>query len=165
MIGAFLHAIIDAEGLAAKATVNFIREVGFDSTTQQGGKAIDLGALKTVTFQYQRPGNAGKTEVVHISVPLLSLVPVPILQIQEAEISFQIDIIDIIRKSKRTEMDPYTTRLLAKIAEPQIANDPHPGTGNTYIRIKLNASDIPSGLKHLFHIMDHAVHSKGEQTE
>lgn len=160
LIGAFLHAIIHAEGLAAKATIDFISEVGFDHIRPKGNN-LDLGELRMVTFEYHRPNNTGRMEKVTIHVPLLSLVPIPILQIQEAEVDFCVDIIDIIRTAYREEGDESKkVKMLARMAEARPEKEEVKKPECTRIKIKMTASDIPTGLKHLFNLMDHAVYSQ-----
>ena len=86
LLGSTLTSIIDAQKKSLEVTKNFIEEFGF-GTDKEGD---DWGELKTVTFQYSN--DKGKKEV---SVPLLSLFPIPMLKIKDAEIDFDLKISSI----------------------------------------------------------------------
>ena len=81
MIGAPLSACIDAQEQAARSTVDFIRNVGFDENNPD--KIIN------VVFKYTRQGADGKTKDVELSVPLLTIVPIPFIAIDTVNISFK----------------------------------------------------------------------------
>ena len=76
MIGGPLSACIDAQEQAAVSSVNFIDRVGFDP--QNPGHVIN------VDFKYRRDG-----EDVVLSVPLLTIVPIPFISIDTVNISFK----------------------------------------------------------------------------
>jgi hypothetical protein len=114
LIGAPLAALVDAESQAARATAQFIRSVGFDRSEQvapqegQAGEAdvSDFGKLKMVTFRYDRPEGPDKKRTYKIQVPLLSLVPIPALQIKDAELEFFARIV----ANPRITMGPENTQ-------------------------------------------------------
>jgi len=105
LIGAPLMALVDAESQAAKATANFIKEMGFTVTHPDNEVSApeDFGDLKMVTFRYQKRGADGKPISFKVEVPLLSLLPIPALQIKDAEIEFLAKIIDY---PKRHQIEP-----------------------------------------------------------
>jgi hypothetical protein len=78
LIGGPLKAAIEAQAIAAKTTYEFIKEVGLyiDPAT---------GQTKTVqvVFQFQR-GN----QMVNLNVPLLAIVPIPYIAVNEITIDF-----------------------------------------------------------------------------
>ena len=76
MIGGPLSACIDAQEQAALSTVNFIDRVGFDP--QNPGHVVN------VDFTYRREGTD-----VQLSVPLLTIVPIPFISIDTVNISFK----------------------------------------------------------------------------
>jgi hypothetical protein len=105
LIGAPLMALVDAESQAAKATANFIKEMGFTVTRAETEDTDpeDFGDLKMVTFRSQKRGADGKPQSFKVEVPLLSLLPIPALQIKDAELEFLAKIIDY---PKRSQMAP-----------------------------------------------------------
>lgn len=77
LIGAPLDAAIEAQSRAAVSSVNFIKAIGFD----------DKGQVQTITFIAKK--GAVETE---ITVPLLTIVPIPFIRIDEMTIDFKANI-------------------------------------------------------------------------
>lgn len=87
MIGGPLSACIDAQEQAALTTVNFIRNVGFakKQVTENGKtKEVYTDDVINVTFKYKREKNE-----VELTVPLLTIVPIPFIAIDTVSISFK----------------------------------------------------------------------------
>jgi hypothetical protein len=74
LIGGPLNAAVSAQALAARTSVDFIRSVGFN----------EKGEVNTVKFVYQRDGR-----IVSLDVPLLTIVPIPYLRIDDITINFK----------------------------------------------------------------------------
>ncbi len=92
IIGGALNAIVEAQSQAANTTVEFIKSVGFttDKTT---------GVMEPVyvDFQYakgQMENEKGeKTQTVsNLKVPVLSMVPIPFIRVDDATIDFNVKI-------------------------------------------------------------------------
>lgn len=77
LIGGPLDAAIEAQARAAMSSVGFIRTVGFD----------DSGNVQSITFKATR----GDDEV-SISVPLLTILPIPFIRIDDMTIDFKANI-------------------------------------------------------------------------
>ncbi|MBP5644520.1 MAG: DUF2589 domain-containing protein, partial [Bacteroidales bacterium] len=80
MIGSPLSACVEAQEHAALTTVNFIRNVGF--AKDQDGKTTDQ--VVNVTFMYKR-----ENKQVELTVPLLTIVPIPFIAIDTVNINFK----------------------------------------------------------------------------
>lgn len=86
LIGGPLVAVVNAQAQSAMATVNFIQSVGF--YTDEDGKTqvmnVDFGYSKKVV------GESGTEEIKNfeLHVPLLSIVPIPYLRVEETNIDF-----------------------------------------------------------------------------
>ncbi|NOU19229.1 MAG: DUF2589 domain-containing protein [Bacteroidales bacterium] len=78
LIGGPLMAAVDAQSKAAKAAVDFIRSVGFNVKEDGTKEAIN------VVFTYVKG-----TEKVNLIVPLLTIVPIPYLRIDDVSITFK----------------------------------------------------------------------------
>lgn len=93
LIGAPLRAAADASTQLAHSTAEFINKVGFDNT----------GKVRTVAFGYQsRSVNEDGTsniDEMKVAVPLLSIVPIPNLQVDEINVLFDMEV----KQSERTE--------------------------------------------------------------
>ncbi|MDR2578716.1 MAG: DUF2589 domain-containing protein [Chitinispirillales bacterium] len=86
LIGGPLTAAADASILLANSTASFINQVGFDSANK----------VRTVAFKFNKKepdddGNLTEMEML-IDVPLLAIVPIPNLQIDEVNITFDMEV-------------------------------------------------------------------------
>lgn len=81
LIGAPLEAAIKAQAMAARSTWEFIQEVGLN-TDESGNKSA-----VNVTFLYQKEG-----QLVRLVVPILTIVPIPLIIIDEVDIQFKANI-------------------------------------------------------------------------
>lgn len=79
IIGGPLSACINAQAEAAVSTVNFIKSVGLTQDTEGNVKAV------YVVFSYIQNGRK-----VNISVPLLTIVPIPYIAIHNIDIDFKL---------------------------------------------------------------------------
>ena len=91
LIGGPLQAACDAQVMLAKATADFVQDVGMeqDETT----KAY---TARTVDFQFDRPitndDGTGSTETVDLKVPLLAILNTPNLSVKEATVNFTMSV-------------------------------------------------------------------------
>jgi hypothetical protein len=100
LIGGPLTAACDAQVRLAGATADFIKQVGFLPPTSGSSDPNAVGGVRTVRFQYDRPGQGGvdsKTgvapmETVQMEVPLLAVVKVPNLGINKVNITFDMEV-------------------------------------------------------------------------
>lgn len=95
IIGGPLQAVVKAQALAASSTVDFIQQVGLNPAPGGGGAQT----ARTVDFSFQRrvpareddggPSDVVTTETVALTVPLLTVVPVPFIRVKEATVDFE----------------------------------------------------------------------------
>jgi len=78
LIGGPLSAAIEAQSKAALASVDFIRAVGFDSEDK----------VLNVVFKY-KGGTNGEDSEQTLEVPLLTIVPIPFIRIDNMDIGFK----------------------------------------------------------------------------
>lgn len=90
LIGAPIHALVDAEAQSAMATARFIRSVGF---TGNGDGMGDLGELQMARFKRRQRHADGREDDVEVQIPLLSMLPIPALQIKDAELDYTVKIV------------------------------------------------------------------------
>ena len=91
LIGGPLKAACSAQVLLAKASADFIQDVGLD--TDATGKIM---SARTVDFSFNKPVQAadGTTtmEKVDLQVPLLAIINTPSLSVKEAEVRFTMEV-------------------------------------------------------------------------
>jgi hypothetical protein len=80
LIGGPLTAAVEAQAKAAMSTVEFIRAIGFDES----------GNIVNVVFKFK---NGPKDDdLMELEVPLLTIVPIPFLRIENMDIHFKASI-------------------------------------------------------------------------
>lgn len=93
LIGAPLRAAADASTLLANSTADFINRVGFDGQ----------GKVRTVAFAYQKRSvnedGTSNLDEMKVDVPMLAIVPIPNLQVDEVNILFDMEV----KQSERQE--------------------------------------------------------------
>lgn len=93
LIGAPLRAAADASSMLADSTASFINTVGFDGN----------GKVRTVAFGYQKRSvnedGTSNLDEMKVDVPMLAIVPIPNLQVDEVNILFDMEV----KQSERQE--------------------------------------------------------------
>lgn len=82
IIGAPLSACIEAQAQAAQTTYNFIQQVGMQTVDENGEKSTI-----NVSFTFRHNG-----KMARLNIPLLTIVPIPYIAIQNIDISFKANI-------------------------------------------------------------------------
>ena len=177
LIGAPLRSIVLGQGIAARATAEFVSEVGFAPV--RGREPI----VRTFDFDFvqpvpdpENPGSVVDTPT-RVSVPLLSVVSIPHVRIAEATVSFGADIVDVKAlevKAAELPLDrPKTaaaagttnlaiaTQLIGVYAAPQVEGSP--GGPMLAISIKVVRDDVPAGLKTILDLLADGVRSRAHE--
>src|SRR5690554_798203 len=84
-----LKAVIDANTLAALSAIDIIREYGFENDKN----SENYGKLKMVTFAYDYSDPGGHIKTMSISIPFITLIPLPILEVKHAEVDFSLKVL------------------------------------------------------------------------
>jgi hypothetical protein len=164
ILGAPLVAIIEAEALAARATADFIADVGFVRNGKE--KETSVGQLRSVTFTYRKQDIDGNDVEEEIELPLLSLLPIPMLQIKDASVKFNLKITDTdpqsVRDTSKTAPLETISRKSPTLMASLRSTDSKGVTANADMQVEINIkqSDIPAGLQKLFQVMENAVQSR-----
>ncbi len=106
MIGGPLSAVVKAQAQSAVTSVDFIKAVGFD-TDDEG----NVTAPVMVTFSYDKPvettDEEGNTTTApqkfNLTVPFLTMLPVPFIRVEETTIDFNAKITSIQESSATSE--------------------------------------------------------------
>jgi hypothetical protein len=177
LIGAPLRSIVLGQGIAARATAEFVSEVGFAPVRGREPTA------RTFDFDYvhpvpdpENPGSVVDTPT-RVSVPLLTVVSIPNVRIAEATVSFGADIVDVKAvdvKAAEVPLDrpkataaagtttlPAVTQLIGVYAAPQVEGAP--GGPMLTISIKVVRDDAPAGLKTIVDLLTEGVRSRAHE--
>jgi hypothetical protein len=94
LIGGPLVAAVHAQVQSALATVNFVKQVGFKppsgGTVEPGDQTTGEPATVTFTYKKEMPKPDGTSELkdVQLTVPLLTILPIPFLRIDQVDVDF-----------------------------------------------------------------------------
>jgi hypothetical protein len=177
LIGAPIHALVDAEAQSAMATARFIRSVGFEAP--DSGTPGDLGALQMARFKRRRRLADDTEEDYEIEIPLLTLLPIPALQIREADLEYTVKII-------QTEALPEQRRQLVQSLQLKdtLPIDPPATMRAAYtsdtaragrrsvdmllkMKVRIEQADMPAGLARLLNLATESLNQRrlGPPTE
>jgi hypothetical protein len=178
LIGGPLTAACNAQVMLANSTATYINTVGFDRPAD--GPVTDAAGfarLRTVKFAFQRPrevppGDAGGdgqavTEDVSLSVPLLSMVPVPNLQVDTVDVAFDMEVksAEQSKDSKDVEasldakgegrIGPFSLSVSVhgKVATHQENTRSSDNSAKYHVAVKATNHAMPEGLARIFDIM------------
>jgi hypothetical protein len=196
-----MRAAIEAQALAAQSTVEFIQEVGFlpedqdddpffptDTGTGNASRAknANIGEVRNVVFKYTttkttEDGSEDDREV-SLTVPILTIVPIPFLRIQEMTIDFSSKITEEIRRkdTKGTNVNfnssvsggfssfwsPVKVNFKTSLSIGHKSTSLRESRYNTEHRIEINVKavqdDLPKGLARMLDILETAINEKDD---
>lgn len=150
ILGAPLSACVNAQEEAAQATLQYLNEVVF---TQAGDDDSSLEPV-TVSFYFESAG-----QVHRIVMPLLLIVPVPYLQIDRVDLTFQATVTE-----SRMNHDTRKLSLKAKNSAPGDSAEVSKETKAEYmnkrcidINLSVTSADMPMGISKLLEIFNNQL--------
>ena len=150
ILGAPLSACVNAQEEAAQATLQYLNEVVF---TQAGDDDSSLEPV-TVSFYFESAG-----QVHRIVMPLLLIVPVPYLQIDRVDLTFQATVTE-----SRMNHDTRMLSLKAKYSAPGDSAEVSKETKAEYmnkrcidINLSVTSADMPMGISKLLEIFNNQL--------
>lgn len=173
MIAAPLVATLEADAMTTTRYVDFLREVAFEDDGKGG-----LGKLRTLSFQYYQNDKGAKT-LKSVQIPVISLIPIPLLQIKEATFDFDIKILDSVTESKEEEFsfedhgdsgssEEDKTSIRAALA-PRSGKSSETKdsslSANMKINVVMHQADMPAGLANLLSLSAHSMSVEDSENE
>ncbi|MEY8322229.1 DUF2589 domain-containing protein [Lachnospiraceae bacterium 46-61] len=181
IIGGALSAIVEAQSQAAHTTVNFINEVGFEG--KQGERKpvyVDFQYEKMIVpekeEQQQEPQEVQEVQkqITSLKVPLLTMVPIPYIRVDDATIDFNVKI-NSVQETKTSSDLTYGgkteahagyngfrfktgIKLSASISNQRKSNTSDTVTRDYSLNIHVHAKqdDMPAGVEHLLDLLSDA---------
>ena len=203
MLGGPLVAVINAQAQAAMSTINFIKEVGFKKPTEQNaGSDTSTEDPIYVTFKYPKevspyqpavpaspgdpaavppiPATPGKPELdavfkmQELQVPILTMLPIPFIRVQEATVDFNAKINSVEYRKTDTNLKinasiEANAGWLWGSAKLKVSTAFQRSTaeGNTVdrtysmaVHIKAVQDEMPAGMEKVLGILENAITSK-----
>ncbi len=175
LIGAPMVAIVQAQTQAARATVEFIEQVGFNPPDENAATSeLDVGDLRMAEFRYRKADEQGNQNDFVARVPVLSLVPIPGIQVKNAKVAFTAKITDVVSEAAKTTqskragsqpayLKPALTNLRGTLAAGAKANgEKNAGRGNFEINIEIELEQMPlaPGMEKILNLLDQAINDQ-----
>jgi Protein of unknown function (DUF2589) len=164
LIGGPLNAIVEAQARSAITTANFIREVGFD----KDGKVIN------VDFHYSRKDNDGKDQDFTLTVPFLTMLPIPYVTVDSGTIEFNAKITSITEAHSEQNFEQVVnasasaktwfvnTSVQSKTAyqKKSSTSDREERTFDMQVRVQVRNQDMPVGTERLLTLLENVIEEK-----
>jgi hypothetical protein len=161
LIGGPLNAVIEAQAKSAITTANFIKEVAFDKD----------GNIINVDFSYIRKNPNGNEQEFTLTVPLLTMLPIPYITVTEAEIEFNAKITSVNESHMEENFEEkgeasagywswyLTARLQSKSSYQRKSSErgKEERTFDMHIRVLAGNEDVPTGTERLLSIMEEGI--------
>lgn len=152
IIGAPLKALVEAQRLSTMAMFDFIMSLA--------KRDQDRLTLESIDIVYQRmihdPQQGVKIEKQTINVPLLTLVPVPYISIDEGEISFNLKIVSVAESSQSVMGAPYRLVNIYAVFGSGSRSDLGVSSEMSF-RIRIKRGEMPEGLARTLSIVSDGI--------
>jgi hypothetical protein len=172
LIAAPLLATLEADAMTTAGYVKFLKEVAFEA-----GDKGSLGKLRTFMFQYEQTEKGNKV-LKSVQIPVISLIPIPLLQIREATFDFDIKILDSVTERNEQDFSFENENAPQENSDGKTsiraALSPQPGksteskdsslTANMKVKVIMQQADMPAGLANLLSLSAHnmSIEDAGE---
>lgn len=167
LIGGPMVAAIQAQSMAAMTTVEFIEKIGFDQPSSAGAAR----PVKNVTFSYNKTDDSGAEKTFQLTVPILAIVPIPHLRIEELNIDFTAKLTDMIELSDQTTSSLNVSadasakwgwgRASIRASYSRTHNQSSKSSENSEytmnVRVRATQSEVPGGLAKVLDMLEAAI--------
>jgi hypothetical protein len=161
-IGGPLQAAIQAQTAASMATVDFIKEVGFEKGTQD---------LMYVDFKYKKTDSDSSSSTSYtLSVPLITLLTIPAIRIDEITIDFSakltsVDTVKVdstINSSTSANAKVFCVKMNAAIAHQRKSTTGSDVTKSYDLTVHVRAvnDELPAGLDRIIGVLESEIKDK-----
>lgn len=169
MIGGPLNAVVKAQAQSAQTSVDFIKSVGFGTD----------GAPSVVKFTYEKPVEKRENGVVtgiqaepyELTVPLLTMLPIPFIRVEETTIDFNAKISSVQESSTASSDDlkgelsatagwgPFSAELKVSYSHQQSTSEGSKveRTYSMAIHVKAVQDELPAGTDRLLSMLESSI--------
>ena len=166
-IGGPLQAAVDAQNSAAMAVVDFIRNVGFNN---EGDATNPSYVINYVTFSYQKQLENNNLASYKLSVPLLTIVPIPALRIEEMTIDFNAKLNSVETASANSSLGigadlklgfkKVGLKISASYRKTTTSGSKVEKAYEMNVHVKVVNDEIPAGLDRILRILESEIRNK-----
>ncbi len=167
IISAPMTGAINAQAMAAQSTIDFIEKIGLTDTGSNT-------KVNMVDFIYHTSQN-NKSTANKLSVPLLSIVPVPYIRIKDITINFDFKIdttkVENKKESKDTSFKTSYNLWVSKVSvkgtytsskESRSTDD---RSANLAITVNATQDEMPKGLKTMLDIFNNVIQEQSNNSD
>lgn len=191
LIGGPMKAAIEAQALAAKTTVDFIQTVGFeqknDDPFSTDDNNADVGEVRNVVFSYTQVNDKGESTAASLTVPILTIIPIPFIRIDEMTIDFMAKINEMQSSSNtatstRMNNHKYQTKFKfgwggwgasggfsashsSKHSSTASSNSKFQTEFTMNVHVRAVQDDVPAGLSRMLNILEAAIKDQREHSQ
>ncbi|WP_202077882.1 DUF2589 domain-containing protein [Caldalkalibacillus salinus] len=166
LVGGPLISLIQAQAQALQASLEFIQRVGFEPEQEEDQQSV--GKARTMTLSYDHYESNGERRVADVQIPILSLVNIPYVRIENTTFEWQVKITDI----KAVPIQPaeaegnkqqglYDDWLSSSPYRPDLraAYTPYTQTGTSHMKVKMTAvqDTLPEGTQRIQSKLSHPM--------
>jgi hypothetical protein len=164
LIGGPLNAIVEAQAKSAITTANFIKEVGFD----KNGKVVN------VDFTYNRKNDNGSDQEFTLTMPFITMLPVPYITINNALVEFNAKITSTTESSSASNFSQQvdasaggkywfaSAQISTKTAYQRTTSstDKEERTFDMHVRVEAKNCDMPAGTERILTLLENSIAEK-----
>lgn len=160
LIGAPLKAVVDAQAMLAKSTVDFIRDVGLEKDSDGTDKTRDL------SLTVRKTEDDGTTNELAVQAPLLAIVPIPSLAVEEVNVEFQMEVTSMTKEDsstageKDTELTEDGVSVCGKVSSQASGTRETNQSAKYQIQVKARKQETPEGLSRVLDALAQSVNGK-----
>lgn len=170
-----VSSVIKADFYAARQFLEYVESFGFsaqqESDPERVGREGFIGDLRMTSFRFQESSGNGPARDRYLRVPALSMIPLPLLQVQEADFDFAVRVVQADRDRRPEQLTLEGDE--GGASEPElvdwkamlVAEQPGGGGGdgsdaashidaNIKVHLKVRQSDMPAGISRLLAVMN-----------
>lgn len=164
LIGGPLNAIVEAQAKSAIATANFIKSVGFDKNNK----------VVNVDFTYNRKGETGGNEEFTLTLPFITMLPIPYISVSYAEIEFNAKITSVTEDKTDSNFEQVvngsaggswwfaSARVNSKTSyqKKSAHTDREERSFDMHVRVEARNVDMPPGTERILNMLENVIQER-----
>lgn len=162
LIGNPLKAAAEAQVKLTQSTADFINKVGFDEN----------GKTRTISFQYEKPivndDQKVDIETMKIDTPMLGLVSVPNLQVDEVNVLFDMEVHKTVGSEEKAvasviginEQSGFKVNISGAVSQNNKSNLDESPTAEYHVHVDAKNDQMPENVAQILEIMSDTIELK-----
>ncbi|MEO5373291.1 MAG: DUF2589 domain-containing protein [Alphaproteobacteria bacterium] len=164
LIGGPLNAIVEAQAKSAITTANFIKEVGFTKDNK----------VVNVDFTYNKKNDSGSDEEFTLTLPFITMLPVPYISISYAEVEFNAKITSTTESKTEDNFSQVvdasagggwwfaSARVSSKTSYQKKSSysDKEERTFDMHVRVEARNVDMPTGTERILTLLENTIQER-----